>query len=68
MMNTPYVDTISGIFHFVVGLNFTFDMCMVAEDDHLQVFENYEKLKKQIKAVSKRFHLKFNFKYEYFLV
>ena len=67
-MNTPYVDKISGIFHFVVGLNFTFDMCMVAEDDHLQVLQNYEKLKKQIKTVSKRFRLKFNFKYEYFLV
>ena len=51
MMNTPYVDKISGIFHFVVDLNFTFDMCMVAEDDHLQVFQNYEKLKKQIKTV-----------------
>ena len=68
MLNTPYVDKIFGIFHLVVGVNLTFDMCMVAEDDHLQVFQNYEKLKKQIKTVSKRFRLKFNFKHEYFLV
>ena len=29
--------------------------CTVAEDDHLQIFQNYEKLKKQIKIVWKRF-------------
>ena len=41
---------------------------MVAEDDHLQIFQNYEKLKKQIKAVWKRFRLKLNFKHKYYLV
>ena len=41
---------------------------MVAENDHLQIFQNYENLKKQIKTVWKRFCLKFNFKYKYFLV
>ena len=44
------------------------EISMAADDDHLQIFQNYEKLKKQIKTVSKRFRLKFNFKYEYFLV
>ena len=44
------------------------DPSMVAENDHLQIFQNYEKLKKQITTVCKQFCLKFNFKYEYFLV
>ena len=38
----------------------------MAEDDHLQIFQNYEKLKKTTttttKTVSKRFRLKFDLK------
>ena len=49
------------------SLNF-YDLYIVAEDDHLQIFQNYEKLKKQIKTVSKQYCLQFNFKYKYFLV
>ena len=41
---------------------------MVAEDDRLQIIQNYEKLKKQIKAIWKQFRLKFYFNYEYFLL
>ena len=43
-------------------------LTMVANDDHLQIFQNYEKLKKQIKNSLKAIFFKFNFKYEYFLV
>ena len=43
-----------------------YDLYVVAEDDNLQIFQNYEKLKKQIKTVWKRFRLKFDFKYKYF--
>ena len=46
----PEID--SGTSFFLVQilkkLLYTWRMTMVAEDDHLQIFQNYEKLKKQI--------------------